>query len=399
MPELQDVVAAFDKIESEINTFKAKSEAELKETGKVATDTKAALDGLADRLLGLEQKMASRHSGLINTETKSVGQQVIESEGFKAFAAGNADKTRIEIKAATLTSATSDSAGSVGAAIVPHRVPGIVTPPERAMTIRDVISQATTSSNSIQYVREKAFNNAAAPVAENPQESKPQSDISFELEDAPVRTLAHVFHISKQALDDVPQMAAYINSRGLYGLRFVEEQQILNGPGTGQNLLGIFPQAAAYKESTLGSLAEARQMADDIRLAILQAREAEYRATAIVLNPVDWAAIELLKTTGVSSSGEYLWSNPREMAQPRLWGLPVIETQAIPAGNFLVGDFKNAATVWDRQQPTVELSQHHGTNFVENLVTIRVESRLALTVYRPSAMVKGDFYGSPTLNA
>lgn len=394
--ELKDVVEAFDKVEAEIKSYQEKADAEIKANGKANEDTKAALDTLADRLRDVEQKMARRGGGNADA-VKSFGDQVIESEGFKAFKSGSTDKARIEIKA-TMTSLTTDAAGSVGAGIAPHRVPGIVTAPDRALTIRDLITSAPTVSNSIQYVREKTFNNAAAPVAENPQTTKPVSDIQFELKDAPVRTLAHVFHISKQALDDVPQMASYINNRGLYGLRYVEETQILNGSGGGQNLHGIFPQADTFNESGLGGLATARQMADDIRLAILQARQGEYHATAIILNPTDWCAIELLKTTGVSSSGEYLWSNPREMATPRLWGLPVIETQAIDAGQFLVGDFKNAATVWDRQAPTVELSEHHGTNFVENLVTIRVESRLALTVTRPSAMVKGDFYGSPTIN-
>lgn len=396
MPELNEIAESFDRIETEIKSFQERADAEIKANGKANEDTKSALDGLADRLLGLEQKMSRRITIGDTAAVKSIGDQVIESEGFQAFAAKSAEKAKINIKA-TITSATTDAAGSVGAAIQPHRLPGIVTPPDRTLTVRDIISTGTTTSNMVEYVKEKSFNNAAAPVAENPGTSKPVSDIQFELKDAPVRTIAHVFHVSRQAINDVPQLAAYINARGVYGLKYVEENQLLYGPGTGQNLLGIAPQAAAFKWSQYSGLVSGTpQMADMLRLAMLQVRQAEYHATAIMMNPADWAAIELLKTTG--GSQEYVWANPRALAAPGLWGLPVIDTASVAPNQFMIGDFVRGATLWDRESATVELSEHHGTNFTENLVTVRIEERIALTVTRPSAFVRGSFGGSPSVN-
>src|SRR5690606_4239740 len=107
------------------------------------------------------------------------------------------------------------------------RLPGIIRPGEREFTIRDLLLPGTTSSNSIEYVKEVGFTNAAAPVAETTD--KAQSDITFDLETAPVRTIAHWFAASKQVLSDVPALMSYIDGRARYGLKMEEEGQLLAG--------------------------------------------------------------------------------------------------------------------------------------------------------------------------
>jgi len=49
------------------------------------------------------------------------------------------------------------------------------------------------------------------------------------------------------------------------------------------------------------------------------------------------------------------------------------------------------ATIYDREQMNVAVSTEDGDNFSQNMVTIRVEGRLALTVERPQAFVYGSF--------
>ncbi|KAG1437537.1 hypothetical protein G6F57_020206 [Rhizopus arrhizus] len=156
----------------------------------------------------------------------------------------------------------------------------------------------------------------AEPVAEGAD--KPQSDLSFELKTTPVRTIAHWMRASKQVLADIPLLQSYIDGRLRYGLQYVEEQQILAGDGTGQNLLGLIPQATDFDD-------DLRETGDTkiktLRRAILQVRLAEYRASGIVLNPIDWADIEL----ETDSNGRYIWVNVVEGGQPRMlllgWGV------------------------------------------------------------------------------
>jgi HK97 family phage major capsid protein len=168
---------------------------------------------------------------------------------------------------------------------------------------------------------------------------------------------------------------------------YVEENQLLNGVVTGTDLNGIFTQACAYAAPIQPSAAGNLTKIDIIRLAILQAFLAEFPSNGIVLNPKDWADIELTKT----DEGAYLFANPQNGTDPRLWRLPVVETQAMAADNFLTGAFQLGAQIFDREDANVELSTEDSDNFRKNLVTIRAEERLALAVYRPESFVKGAF--------
>jgi HK97 family phage major capsid protein len=406
--EIKDITAALAKRDEEIKSFAEKASAEIKDHGKILDETKSALTKLSeggqelqDRLMQVEQKLAKRPLGdPAAFDGKSLGKQLTESDDFKAMQAKGRGTVTLQVKDInTITSSTANADGAVGDAIVPHRLPGIVSAPDRVLTIRDLISQSATTSNAIEYVEERGFQNSAAAVAENPVSAKPKSDISFELKTTTVKTLAHIFKVSKQALDDVPALQGYIDNRGRYGLKSVEENQLLFGDGTGNNLLGLWPQATLFDQTSL-SRPTTDTPIDTLRRSMLQARLAEYRATGLVLHPEDWAEIELQKTEGAGADGRYIWSNPRALAAPGLWGLPVVDTMAMPKGQFMAGAFAIAATVFDRQQATVEIANQNEDDFVKNLLTIRIEERLALAVFRPESFVKGFFdLDSPSQNA
>ncbi len=269
--------------------------------------------------------------------------------------------------------------------VVSDRVQGIIAPPERTLTIRNLLIPGTTASNGIEFVQETGFTNNAAAVAEGAL--KPKSDIRFDLKSAPVRTIAHYFKASRQILDDAPGLASYINGRAQYGLRFKEEQQLLSGDGTGANILGILPQATEFAPAL--TLSNATPI-DRLRLAVLQAVLAEYPASGFVLNPIDWAGIELTK----DNEGRYIIAQPVNGGVPRIWGLPVVETQAMAQNNFLTGAFNMAAQIFDRMDIEVLLSTENEDDFIKNMVTIRAEERLALAVYRPEAFVTGTVTAS-----
>ena len=342
-----------------------------------------AMNEAKARLDDLEQKMA-RGGGDPADRAKSIGEQFVESEGFKAFETSGFSKSArggdLQIKA-TLTSATTDAAGSVGDAVNSTRLPGIQPLPQRRMTVRDLLSQGRMDGSTLEYVKETGFTNSAAPVAEGA--AKPESDLKFDLVTTSAKVIAHWMKASKQILSDVSQLRSVIDERLLYGLAYAEEQQLLNGSGSGQNLFGIIPQATAYAAPITISGATSIDM---MRLAMLQAALAEYPATGHVMNPIDWAFIETLKDT----TGRYIIGNPQGTASPTLWSLPVVTTQAIAVDKFLTGAFKLGAQVFDRWDARVETG-YVNDDFTKNLVTILAEERLALAVYRPEAFIYGDF--------
>ena len=339
-----------------------------------------AMNSAKSRLDELEQKATRRGYGV--EQEKSIAQRLVDTEGYKSFAADprSGKSAKLSLKA-TITSLTTDAAGSAGAAVAPMRLTGIVTPPQRPLTVRDLLMQGTTDSNAITYVREKLFtNNAAAQASEGAK--KAQSDLQLEEVTVGVKTLAHYVKASRQILDDAAMLESYINGRLAYGLKLVEDKQLLNGDGSAGGLQGLSQVAQAFADkATLKNYT----IIDQLRLAQLQVALADYPASGFVLNPVDWAKIELEK----DAQGRHIIGNPQSLAQPTLWGIPVVQTQAITAGSFLTGAFNMGAQIFDRQQLGVAVSTENEDDFVKNLVTILCEERLALAIYRPEAFVKG----------
>ena len=373
----------------EVRTWTQKAAESIEKTGKIADEVKAGLEeaskkgeALAAKFGELEQLVAklsaNENSG---PRARSLGKEVTEDEKFQAWLKDGGDKSRIRVGVKAITSLTSGD-GAAGDLIVPQRQPGIMRQPDRQMTIRNLLTVGRTTSNSIEYVQETGFTNNAAPVAEGAQ--KPESSLEFTLQSTPVRTIAHWIQASKQILQDVPALQSYIDTRMRFGLEIEEETQILSGDGTGQNLLGLIPQATPYDVSRTKP---GDTRIDIVRRAMTQVRLAEYRADAIVLHPSDWEEIELTKT----DEGAYIWANPRGLLGPTLWGLPVIDTTAVEEGEFLVGNFQMAAMLWDREDAVVDVSTEDRDNFIKNMVTIRAEERLALEVSRPEALIYGDF--------
>lgn len=393
--EYKQVQADLKRVGDDLRTYAEQSEKELKVHSKLSEETKASVDKLLvsqgelqARLQAAEQLMAKLEKGggrIITPE--SMGETFVAAEGYDAWAARAAGGAKgsftVPVKAA-ITSLT----GSAGDLIQPQRV-GMVLPTQQRLFVRDLLAWGRTTSNSIEYVRETGFTNNAAPVSENPQNPKPESDITFELDTDPVATIAHWVRASRQVLSDAPMLASYIDGRLRYGLKLKEEMQLLKGSGVGLNLNGLYTQASIYANP--GVVVQAETAIDRLRLALLQVTLAEYDADGIVLSPVDWAAIELTK----DKNNNYVFATPTGLAVPGLWGRPVVASKSMDIGDFLTGSFQQGAEGWDREDVSVTVSTEDRDNLVKNMVTILCEERVGLSVFRPEAFVKGDFDGLP----
>lgn len=364
----------------ELNTWRMKHDESIAAFGKATDEQKNAIasiskeiEGLNARLTDLMQKSA-RPAGSAPA-ARSLGQQVIESDQFKAFQTGGF-RGRTGNIPVVLGALTTDNGG--GVLVEPQRLPGIKMPGQLPLRVRDLLAAGTTSSNAVEFVREKTFTNNAAAVAENTK--KPESVIEFEQDSTTVKTLAHWIPASRQILDDASQLQSYIDARMLYGLAQVEDNQLMNGDGTGANLKGLTKYATAFDETLATS---STNKLDRIADAILQVWMTGFPANGIYMHPKDTNELRKLKDT----IGRYLFSNPESATVPMPWGMRVVETTAVTEGTALVGSFALAAQVFDRQTATIDIADQDQDNFVKNMITIRAEERLALAVYYPSAIV------------
>lgn len=382
------IEAALAKIGDQVKEAGEKALAEAKKSGDMYAADKPKVDEmlvkqgeLQAQLLDVQQKLA-RRGGDEHKAPQTAGQVVAESEEFKDFMQKGGMKSNTSafihpVPRAALTSIGTTNTTTVG--VAPDLQPGVIPGTQRRLTVRDLLMPGTTDSNMIQYVKETGFTNNAATVSEG--DLKPETTIVYALTQSAVVTVAHFMVASKQILDDFKALQSMIDARLRYGLKLVEENQLLKGSGVGNNLSGIYTTATAYVAPIV--VTQPTKI-DELRLMLLQAEIAEFPATGIVLHPSDWAAIELTK----DSTRQYIFANPQNLANPALWGRPVVATQAMTQDTALVGAFQLGAQIFDREDANVVISSENSDNFTRNLITIRCEERLALATYRPTAFVK-----------
>lgn len=373
---------ACEAIEAQLVKFAEKTEAEIKATGAASADTKAAIEGLsvkqrelADRLLQIEQKGSA--PGNEETKVSSWGEQFCKSDVYKAFAGGNTQKARVEVKN-TLTGSDTN--------VAPDRKPGVVPGAFQMLTLESLFPALPTSSNAVEFTKEASFTNNAAEAAEG--SAKAESALTWSLVNMPISTVAHWIKISRQLAADNAALAAYVDTRMRYGVNRRVETQLAVGDGTAPNISGIFDSgnytAHGYLSGALGSTLAKFVL---IRKVIGDLKAAGYVADAILLNPADWATMETELLTTAAGQVPFKYD---DAGQPRLYGLPVVESVGVTADTFAVGAFGQAGTIYNREGVVVELSDSDSDNFTKNLVTIRAERRLALATEVPAAIRGGD---------
>lgn len=382
-----EIKQALDATRDQLKEHAEKAVAEgIKGVSTMTEGVKQTVDELLKKSNDLEAQYqdvlqrVSRRGGDEGEKYRTPGEQFVNSEVFrKAREDGRLFRKgqNISMDLKAITSLTA----SAGRLLTPDVQAGIIALPQRRATIRSLIAPGRTDKPSVQYFKETVFTNSAAPTAEGTR--KPESNLTFEDALARVVKIAHFIKASTEILDDAPALESVIDQRLRYGLEFVEENQLLNGSGVGNNLSGLYTNATAFVAPI--TLPGATRI-DILRLAMLQAELALLPATGHILNPADWAAIELTKDT----TGQYIIGNPQGQIGATLWGLPVVTSMAMTADTFLTGNFRDAAQIFDRELANVVVSTENEADFVENKVTILAEERLALAIYRAQSLIKGD---------
>ena len=354
---------------------------------------------------GMSAPVAQTASGLIvPSQGKSLGQAFVESDEFKSISGGKSGYTMqvpFQVKGSfsswqqkdLYTALPSGTPGSFGS---PQR-DGMVERAKRASRVRDLFEVQQTTSNMIEYFRVTGFTNNASPVAERNEGNnafgvKPQSSMTVEGVQAPVRTIAHYEVAHRNVLDDEPTLRGVIDNELMYGLRLTEDDQILNGDGTGQNILGVrnAPGVQTYNWSDGPSVGDTR--IDAIRRGITKALLAYYEPTGMVVHPND---MELIETTKDDINNYLMVMSVAMGAEARLWRLPMVSTPAIDEGKVLLGSFGIGATLYDRMEGNIRVSEQHSDFFVRNAIAILAEERIALATKRPESFVEVTLDNAP----
>jgi len=325
---------------------------------------------------------------------KSIGQRFIDSDEFKAIGNGrNGYTMQAPFQAKDVfTAMPSGTPGDFGAV----QREGIVDRAKRVSRVRDLFNVQQTNSNMIEYFRVSGFTNNAATVSERsgtPEvfTSKPQSSMTVVGVQAPVRTIAHFEVAHRNVLEDEPTLRGIIDNELLYGLRLTEDDQILNGNGSGSNLTGIRNVSGVQTLNwSAGVVGDTR--IDAIRRGITKSLLAYYEPTGIIMHPNDMEDIELTKD---DENRHIMVMSVSIGAEARLWRLPIVSTPAITEGKVLIGSFGVGATLYDRMEGTIRVAEQHSDFFVRNAVAVLAEERIALAVKRPESFVEVTLNNAP----
>lgn len=357
---------------------------------ELSTDLKARLESAEQTMASLQDSVVAGGNGRAQTAGQLLAAHIEENAEVQAFLSSPAkgQTVSMSVPRGAFQAALTDSSGGGSSLTYPADNLGLVPALQRRLTIRDLLMAGRTSSSAIFFPRESGFTNNAG-IQSSQGTVKGQSEIEFEDVTRPVITIAHTMDVALQMLSDVPYLQSYLDGRMMHGLKLKEEAQLLLGSGIGNNLEGLYTAATAYAQPA-GAVVDTETQLDRLRLMMLQVELAEAIATGMILNPVDWANIELLK----DANKQYLFTNPQNTTTGRVWGRDVVSTQAMPQGETLVGDFATHAQLLDREDASVAISYENKDNFERNLATIRVEERLVQAIYRGEAFVKGALTGS-----
>lgn len=289
-----------------------------------------------------------------------------------------------ETKLRTLSTSDSASAGALVQSLRRGLIePGLVRP----LTIRDLVTVIPVQTDTIEWVREKTRTNNAAPVEEataltGTSGTKPQGAVDFERVTDHIRTIAEWIPATKRILSDAGQLRAYIDAVLASDLALELEDQMVSGAGTGEEFLGILNDPDTQTQS--GGNTELH----DLRSAKRKVRtEARTNANGILLNPEDMENIDLLRDlSGGANTGQFLGQSPFQYTgNDRIWGLPVVESEAIDPGTAVVADFTRAI-LYDREGTNISVGTA-GDDFIRNIVRILAELRAGFAIIRPKAFV------------
>ena len=390
----QDVKALADEV---------KADAEARGSLDMA---KAFLGDLAGEAGAPAEKAPEMSDGIVNPSGMTLGEAFAKSPAYEDFLTqfkgadgrirevGNIKSASFDVPgfgAKDLITGASSTSG--GAFVQNSRLAGVTDLiGERRLTVRDLCTNITISSDTFEFVQVTGKTNAAAGTAEATSAEdidgttvtnaigglKAESAMTLAVVSSPVETIAHLIPITRRAAADAPQVRQLVDAFLLYGLKEEEEDQILNGDGTSPNLDGILNTAGI---STVGS---AGTDLDAIVDAIRTVRADNREPNALVVHPNDWYSTGFLLSK--DSAGNYLVGDPRSSLDQlnSLWGLRVVVTPAMTENTALVGDFSQAV-VADRQQSAIYVTDSHKDWFQRNLLAVLAEERLGFGVLDPDA--------------
>lgn len=311
--------------------------------------------------------------------TKSFGAQFVASNAYKGFGGGTGPQATLDLDIRNVLFQT-----SAGWAPETTRTGIIDLSPQRALRVLDFVPTLPTTQSAIKFMRETTFTDSAV-VEKAEGVTYGEAELALTEQTQPVEKIPVWLPITDEQLEDVAGVEAYVDGRLIYMIRKRLDGQILTGTGVAPLLLGT-ENVSGIQTQALGG--------DPIPDAIYKAMVAisdDYDGgggdgdpSVVFIRATKWQTVRLLRT----ADGIYIWGNPSDAGPMRIWGVPVVETNAVTATKAVLGDYTAHSVLYVRRGVDVQVSNSHGSFFVEGKQAIRADLRVSMVHIRPKAFAE-----------
>lgn len=363
-----------EKIDSAIKVTKEEYDLKLE---KAQVDMKRAKE-VQDEMRGLK----SIQDEIMEKFSTEDGEKQI-----KEFLGGNRSVLNMNIESKVVAKPT----GVTGSGVAPQFV-NIVGPGHDTFHARNALPVYPTQSDLIKYVQFTIDPEATGftTVAEGAQ--KPDLGYIPTVKDAPVRKIAGLLDVTDEFNADVVGARAFWANELPQAYLDAEDLQIFKGNNTGQNLNGIWFQAA-NQSFPQGTVTSASNTWDKLAAAITEVRKLKRNSTAIFLSPADYMDLLINKDDDNHYTYPIIMGNDNIL---RVGGVPIMWSNVFEDGEGVVGDFSRGAAIFQRQEMNIRYFEENKDNVEKNIITIRLEGRIALPIYYPESFKKLILGGSAT---
>ena len=340
------------------------------EAARVAEDNRRALED--DRRPFAPPPHPAAPGDIRAVQPKSLGRLFVESDAYKGMVGMNGPASVIDIGAREFKTLFQTSIGWSPEALREGRVE---LKPERPVTVVNFIPTSPTNQNSVKYMEETTFNNAAVEKAE--AAAYPEAALALTEKSQSVQKIAVFLPVTDEQLEDEEQAEGYVNDRLAFMLQQRLDLQVLRGDGSAPNLLGT------NNVTGIQTQAKGTDPTPDAFYKLFRKIRSDGFAepSVVFVHPNDWESIRLLRT----ADGVYIWGSPSEPGPERIWGVRVIQTTAAAQNTATAGDYATYSALRVKRGVEMRVSDSHSTYFVEGKQAIRADLRAAVVHYRPKA--------------
>ena len=389
---LESVKGHMDDFKSDLENRYDKLQEEVKNAGVADEATKNEIKNLEelitsqkDRIEAIEKtnnRIGNRHAPMsFRGKVEEALNSKQTQEQIQAFKAGQTSGFTMETKAVI-----TESDAYTGDVVPADYVAGMKYDPDRKTHVRQFLPTGTTDSDKIRYIKESNFTDNTGVVAEG--NASGQNDFDLTATDAVVEKIAAHFRVSKEALNDTAGLASHISLRGMEKYMIEEDSWLLYDSTYGLTITSTDYTLDQYVN-------DANATEHDVLLeAIRQVEDRNFAPSAIMMSIGRFYDMIRRK----DANGNYVFPDDVVYGTrvPVIRGVPIIATNAINAtdGNandFLVADFPQLTTLFDRESMQVRFYEQDQDNVIKDLVTVQISGRLALPTYLPNAGAFGNF--------